>query len=53
MNHTSFAVTVFLVIVGILLFGLWSNVYVYVYAQDSSLPSSREQKARDIEIETI
>src|SRR5919202_3388629 len=40
MNHTSFAVTVFLVIVGILLFGLWSNVYVYVYAQDSSLPSS-------------
>jgi hypothetical protein len=38
MNHTSFAVTVFSVIASILLFGLWSNVYVY--AQHSSSPSS-------------
>jgi trimeric autotransporter adhesin len=36
MNHTSFAVTVFSVVVGILLFGVWSNVYVDAQQSSSS-----------------
>jgi hypothetical protein len=55
MNHTSFAFTVFSIVVSILLFGVWSNIYVYAQ-QSSSSPSpmaSLQSSPADGSIATI